>query len=217
MGLVHDDIEQGGRFVKKSIGLSCFLMVAIIIFSGCNTEKFILGEFTPSGEDGPKSEYFQGGTYINEYFGFTATFPKEKSRISKNELENTHGIAASFEDGASLVIRVFNTENRDETKGKPEEEIAEMYFKAIRKNIQNKEIAKNVGGYLNLNIQFLGQERNVLAVKSAPMVEGLEDGIGFYLPLTNGNIHMAIIGEIIGAHTEEDIQKFLDNIFTERS
>ncbi len=203
--------------MKKSIGVLCFLVAAILTFSGCNTEKFILGEFTPSGEDGPKSEYFQGGTYINGYFGFTATFPKEKSRISKNELENTHGIVASFEDGASLVIRVFNTENQDETKGKTEEEIAEMYFKAIRKNIQNKELAKNVGGYLNLNIQFLGQERNVLAVKSTHMVEGLEDGIAFYLPLTNGNIHMAITGEIIGARTEEDFQKFLDNIFTENS
>ena len=217
MGLVHVDIEQGGRFMKKSIGVLCFLVAAILTFSGCNIEKFILGEFTPLAGESLEREYFQGGTYINKYFGFTATFPKEKSRISKNELENTHGIVASFEDCSSLVIRVFNTENQDETKGKTEEEIAEMYFKAIRKNIQNKEIAKNDGGYLNLNIQFLGQERNVLAVKSTPMVEGIDNGIAFYIPLTNKNIHMAITGEIIGAHTEEDIQKFLDNIFTERS
>ena len=203
--------------MKKVMDILSLLMVAIIIFSGCNTEKFILGEFTPSGEDGPKSEYFQGGTYINEYFGFTATFPKEKSRISKNELENNRGIIASFEDGSSLLIRIFNTENQDETKGKTEEEIAEMYFKASRENIQNKEIAKNDGDYFNLNVQFLGQERNVLAVKSTYMDEGLDNGIAFYIPLTNKNIHMAITGVIIRAHTKEDIQKFLDNIFTERS
>ena len=203
--------------MKKSIGLLCFLMVAIIIFSGCNTEKFILGEFTPSGEDGPKSEYFQGGTYTNEYFGFIATFPKDKTRISKNELENDSGIIASFEDGSSLLIRIFNTENQNETKGKTEEEISGMYFKASRENIQNKGIAKNEGDYFNFSVQFLGQEKNVLAVKSAHMVEGLEGGIAFYLPLANGNVHMAITGEIIGARTEEDIQEFLDNIFAENT
>ena len=41
--------------------------------------------------------------------------------------------------------------------------------------------------------------------------------IAFYLPLTNGNVHMAITGVIIGARTEEEIQEFLDNIFAERS
>ena len=57
--------------MKKSIGILCFLMVAVLVFAGCKSKSIdVRGTVTALNPADNQASSFYGCTYTNEYFGF---------------------------------------------------------------------------------------------------------------------------------------------------
>ncbi len=203
--------------MKRWIGLLSVLLACILICAGCGSEKVnVKGTFVPlDSEADPNSEYFEGGTYTNEYFGFVANF-SEDNRIDnpKKYIAVSPNIALSgcFGKGA-INIHVFDAENQENIKDKSTKEIAVMYLKAFCEKSEEGNASKNIGDYYEIELEFIGKKITALAVKTDPLFEGVPDGIAFYIPLRKDEFVLGIIGELLCAKSSEDVQNFLNEIF----
>lgn len=163
MGLVHVDIEQGGRFMKKSIGILCFLMVAVLVFAGCKSKSIdVRGTVTALNPADNQASSFYGCTYTNEYFGF-------KCDLSSDwEISNTSDEAIalwSLKADAQFTIHVYNYFGSLNTIGKTSKEISQL----IADSALNFYIKNNVvpsGEFSDIELECLGEKRTGILVQA---------------------------------------------------
>ncbi len=92
--------------MKRWIGLLSVLLACVFISAGCGSEKVnVKGTFVPlDSEADPNSEYFEGGTYTNEYFGWFVNLPKDTWRITNpKSLEHLEHVALNAYSLTSLL------------------------------------------------------------------------------------------------------------------
>ncbi len=203
--------------MKRWIGLLSVLLACVLICAGCGSEKVnVKGTFVPlDSEADPNSEYFEGGTYTNEYFGFVADLPKDICRIRNSDKYLSHeALFAYFMNGSYMGVHIYNIDQLEDMQDKSAKEFGIKYLEDICAGFEESELTKNTGDYYEIEFNFAGQNTILLAAKTTPTIDdGAAGATVYFVPFKKGEHFLGIVGIDIGAQSSEDIQNFLNEIF----
>lgn len=156
MGLVHVDMEQGGRFMKKSIGILCFLMVAVLVFAGCESKSIdVRGTVTALNPADNQASSFYGCTYTNEYFGFKCDLSSDWEISNINPRPDEAIALWAQKSDAQLSIHVYNQFGSFNTIGKSGKEISKVFADGVLKFYLDNKVVPS-GEFSDIELECLG-------------------------------------------------------------
>lgn len=160
--------------MKKSIGILCFLMGAVLVFAGCNSGSLdIRGTFSPLDSNAEAdSEYYYGGTYQNEFFGFKCEFSEEwQIQNPKNHSDEIIAFTGHTKD-LTLNINVLKTDKFDKLKDKSAKEMLTF----LQEGLIESGIETTDGETYEIELEFLNKQHKAATVKTLPLVDDGRSG-----------------------------------------
>lgn len=160
--------------MKKLIILISLFMVAVLLFTGCESGSLdIRGTFTPLNSNvEADSEFYYGGTYENEFFGFKCKFSEDwHIQNPKNHSDEIIAFTGHTKD-LTLNINVLNTDKFDKLKDKSSMEMLNFFQDGlIESGIQTTD-----GEAYEIELEFLNKQHKAATVKTLPLVNNGNPG-----------------------------------------
>ena len=155
--------------MKKHIRVIAIFMIVVALFTGCKSGSLdVRGTFTPldSSADAD-SEFYYGGTYENEFFGFKCEFSEEwQIQNPKNHSDEIIAFTGHTKD-LTLNINVLKTDKFDKLKDKSAKEMLTF----LQEGLIESGIETTDGETYEIELEFLNEQHKAATVKTLPLVE----------------------------------------------
>lgn len=160
--------------MKKHIRVIAIFMIVVALFTGCKSGYLdIRGAFTPldSSADAD-SEFYYGGTYENEFFGFKCEFPADwQIQNPKNHSDEIIAFVGNTKD-LMLNINVLKTDKFDKLKDKSAKEMLDLF----QEGLIESGTETTDGEIYEIDLEFLNKQHKAATVKTLPLVDDGRSG-----------------------------------------
>ncbi len=160
--------------MKKHIGMLSFFMASVLLFTACKSGSLdIRGTFTPLDSNAEAGiEFYHGGTYENEFFGFKCEFSEDwQIQNPKNHSDEIIAFVGHTKD-LMLNICVLKADKFDKLKNKSAEEILNFFQDGlIESGTQETD-----GETYEIELEFLNKQHKAATVKTLPLVDNGSPG-----------------------------------------